>query len=49
MKVITSLRKAAAYRRTVAEIKAMPQDVAWDLNIVKEDARKIAARAVYDN
>jgi uncharacterized protein YjiS (DUF1127 family) len=35
------------YRRTVAEIEAMPLDVALDLDICREDARKIAARAVY--
>ena len=42
-----SLRKRAAYARTVAEIEAMPLDVAIDLDIYKPDAAKIAAKAVY--
>lgn len=41
------LRKRAAYARTVAEIEAMPLDVAIDLDLYKPDARKIAAKAVY--
>jgi hypothetical protein len=40
-------RKRAAYARTVAEIEAMPLDVALDLDIYRGDARKIARRAVY--
>ncbi|WP_226782578.1 hypothetical protein [Oceaniglobus trochenteri] len=39
--------KRAAYRRTVAEISALPLDVALDLGIYPGDARKIAERAVY--
>jgi uncharacterized protein YjiS (DUF1127 family) len=35
------------YRRTVAEIEAMPLDVALDLEIWREDARRIARHAVY--
>lgn len=35
------------YRLTVAEIEAMPLDVALDLDIWREDARRIARRAVY--
>ena len=42
-------RKRAAYARTVAEIEAMPLDVALDLDIYQGDARKIARRAVYGN
>jgi hypothetical protein len=42
-----SLRKRAAYARTVAEIEAMPLEVAIDLDIYKPDAAKIAAKAVY--
>lgn len=39
--------KRAAYARTVAEIEAMPLDVALDLDIYRGDARKIAREAVY--
>ena len=35
------------YRRTVAEIERMPLDVALDLDIWREDAHRIARRAVY--
>ena len=41
------LQKRAAYHRTVREIRAMPLDVALDLDIYQEDAEKIAASAVY--
>jgi uncharacterized protein YjiS (DUF1127 family) len=37
----------AKYRRTVAEIERMPLDVALDLDIWREDAHRIARRAVY--
>ncbi|SFP56762.1 hypothetical protein [Tranquillimonas alkanivorans] len=40
-------RKRAAYRRTVAEIRSMPLDVALDLNIYPGDAHRIARQAVY--
>ncbi len=39
--------KRAAYHRTVAEIEAMPLDVALDLDIYRPDARRIAHEAVY--
>ncbi len=39
--------KRAAYNRTVDEIERMPLDVALDLGIFREDARKIAFTAVY--
>ena len=39
--------KRAAYRQTVREIAAMPQDVALDLGIFREDAGKIAWTHVY--
>jgi uncharacterized protein YjiS (DUF1127 family) len=42
-----TLKKRAAYQRTVHELKAMPLDVALDLEIHREDAEKIAAEAVY--
>jgi len=45
------LRDAAAKRRlynsTVAEISSMPRDVALDLGIFPEDARRIARQTVY--
>lgn len=40
-------RKRARYNRTVFEIQSMPLDVALDLGIFREDAEKIARRAVY--
>jgi hypothetical protein len=46
-RIQASLRKRAAYARTVAEIEAMPLEVAIDLDIYKPDAAKIAAKAVY--
>lgn len=45
--IVTNMKKRIAYHRTVAELRAMPQNVAWDLEIFKEDASKIARRAVY--
>ena len=39
--------KRIAYERTVNEIEAMSRDVAIDLDIFREDARKIARQAVY--
>ncbi|MEM1430523.1 MAG: hypothetical protein AAGG09_13800 [Pseudomonadota bacterium] len=35
------------YRRTVSELRAMSLDVALDLDIYREDAERIAHRAVY--
>ncbi len=43
----TAAEKRAAYYRTVAEIEAMPLDVALDLDIHRPDARRIAHQAVY--
>ena len=40
-------RKRALYRRTVAELKALPTDTALDLDIYYGDAERIAHRAVY--
>ena len=49
--IMTRLRSAAAkraaYNRTVHEISSMPLDVALDLGIFREDAEKIAMKAVY--
>ena len=41
------LRKRAAYKRTVFELKNLPIDTALDLDINKSDAEKIAHRSVY--
>ena len=43
----TRIEKHRKYSRTVAEIRAMPLDVALDLGIYRGDAEKIAAQAVY--
>ena len=43
----SAARKRAAYRRTVAELRAMPLDVALDLGLFREDAEMNARRAVY--
>lgn len=40
-------RKRAAYHRTVAELRALPTDIALDLDIYHGDAEKLARRAVY--
>jgi len=51
MTVLNTVRniveKRARYMRTKAELKNMPRDTAIDLGIFKEDASKIAFRAVY--
>jgi len=39
--------RRARYRRTVAELRALPLDVALDLDLHTGDAERIAARAVY--
>jgi uncharacterized protein YjiS (DUF1127 family) len=39
--------KRAQYRRTVRELRALPLDVALDLDLYRGDAERIAARAVY--
>ncbi|MCF6443631.1 hypothetical protein [Nereida sp. MMG025] len=41
------VKKRLAYRRTVAELRAMPRQVGWDLDLFPEDAEKIASRVVY--
>lgn len=43
----SAIAKRAAYVRTIREIQAMPLDVALDLDIFREDAPRIARRAVY--
>jgi uncharacterized protein YjiS (DUF1127 family) len=42
-----SLRKRAAYRRTVAELRDMPSNIAVDLGIYQGDAEVMARKAVY--
>ena len=42
-----SLEKRSAYQRTKADIEKMPLEVALDLGIFREDAARIAAKAVY--
>lgn len=41
------LTKRSQFRRTVAALRAMPLDVALDLDLFPGDAEKIARRAVY--
>ena len=51
MSIVTDVRGALAkrrlYNRTVRELRAMPLDVALDLDIDRADARATARRAVY--
>ena len=51
MALLTTLKsrieKRRAYQRTVDEIKALPLNVALDLDIYPGDAERIASRAVY--
>lgn len=46
-RIETALRDRRAYSRTVRALRAMPLDVALDLDIDRGDARAIARRAVY--
>ena len=39
--------KRAAYRQTARELRAMPLDVALDLDIDRSNADRMAAKAVY--
>ncbi len=39
--------KRRLYNQTVSEIQAMPRDLALDLGIFPEDARRLARKAVY--
>ena len=45
--VRTAIEKRVAYARTRNEIAKMPRDLAHDVGIFREDAAKIAAKAVY--
>ena len=42
-----SLQQRSVYQRTKFEIENLPLDVALDLGIYREDAAKIASKAVY--
>ena len=42
-----TIAKRAKYRKTVRELRAMPLDVALDLEIHQPDAERIAYDAVY--
>lgn len=45
--VRTAIEKRVAYTRIKHEIATMPQQTAIDVGIFREDAAKIAAKAVY--
>ena len=45
--IATAARNRAAYRRTVAELSALPLDTALDINVYYRDIPAIAHRAVY--
>lgn len=40
-------RKRALYRRTVEEVRSMPDSIARDLGIYRGEAERIAREAVY--
>ncbi|MGJ8623808.1 MAG: hypothetical protein ACSHW1_13675 [Yoonia sp.] len=45
--VRTAIQKRVTYNRIKHEIATMPQETAIDVGIFREDAAKIAAKAVY--
>lgn len=45
--LLNAVARRRRYNRTVAELRALPLDVALDLNIDRDAAPKIAAKAVY--
>ena len=45
--VRTSVQKRVAYSRLKRELRAMPLDVALDLGLFREDAKKTARTAIY--
>lgn len=47
MNFMEDLKKRAAYRRTVRELRRLPLDTALDLDLYPGDAEIIARRAVY--
>ncbi|NNU78949.1 hypothetical protein HMH01_00730 [Halovulum dunhuangense] len=46
-RIVTAIRKRAAYEHTVAALSRLPLDVKLDLDIYQGDVRAIAHRAVY--
>ena len=48
MNIMNSLKKRALYNQTVREIRALPIDIALDLDLYHGDAEKIARHAVYE-
>jgi uncharacterized protein YjiS (DUF1127 family) len=42
-----AVQKRATYLRTKFELANMPRETAYDLGIFREDAAKIASKAVY--
>ncbi|MEO1536502.1 MAG: hypothetical protein AAFR73_02130 [Pseudomonadota bacterium] len=47
MNFMNELKKRRDYHRTVSELRRIPMDVAFDLDIYPGDAEKLARRAVY--
>lgn len=45
--VRTAVEKRVAYNRLKRELRNMPQEVAIDLGMFREDAAKIASKAIY--
>lgn len=45
--VRTAVQKRAAYSRLKYEISSMRQETAIDLGVFREDAAKIASKAIY--
>ena len=45
--VRTAIAKRVAYSRLKRELRNMPLEVAIDLGMFREDAAKIAAKAIY--
>ena len=45
--VRTAIAKRVAYARLKNELASMPQETAIDLGMFREDAGKVAAKAIY--
>ncbi|EBA11677.1 hypothetical protein [Roseobacter sp. CCS2] len=45
--VRTAVQKRVAYSRLKHELRAMPVETAIDLGMFREDASKVAAKAIY--
>lgn len=45
--VRTAVHKRAAYTRLKRELQMMPQQTAIDLGMFREDAAKVASKAIY--